>query len=78
MQNTRLKTKTEAGHIFRLVGLVGSVWHPTLQLRLEGASFSNRHTVYANFFPSDPFLSLAHILTSPPPTPPPLHILVFA
>lgn len=28
MQNAMLKTKTEGGHIFRLVGLVGSIWHP--------------------------------------------------
>lgn len=59
MQNAMLKTKREGGQIFRLVGLVGSIWHPKLQLCLEGASFSNRHTAPANFSPSDPFLSLS-------------------
>lgn len=39
MQNAMLKTKREGGQIFRLVGLVGSIWHPKLQLCLEGASF---------------------------------------
>ncbi|CAB1420561.1 unnamed protein product [Pleuronectes platessa] len=50
-----LNTKGE--QILRLVGLVGSVWHRELQLCLGGASFSNRHTLPANFSPSDPFLS---------------------
>lgn len=45
MQNAMLKTKREGGQIFRLVGLVGSVWQPKLQLCLEGASFSNRHSL---------------------------------
>lgn len=71
MQNAMLKTKREGGHIFRLVGLVGSIWHPKLQLCLGGASFSNRHTVPANFSPSDPFL-FSLILTFSP------CILVFA
>lgn len=62
MQNAMVKTKREGGQIFRLVGLVGSIWHPKLQLCLEGASFSNRHTVSANFSPSDPF-SFSLILT---------------
>ncbi len=45
MQNAMLQTKREGGHIFRLVGLVGSVWHPKLQLCLKGASYSNRHSL---------------------------------
>lgn len=59
MQNAMLKTKREGGQIFRLVGLVGSIWHPNLQLCLGGASFFKTDTVSANFFPSDPFLSLS-------------------
>lgn len=45
MQNATLKTKREGGQIFRLVGLVGRIWHPQLQLCLEGASFSKRHSL---------------------------------
>lgn len=39
MQNATAETKRKGGHIFRLVGLVGSIWQPTPQLCLEGASF---------------------------------------
>lgn len=54
MQNATAETKGKGGHIFRLVGLVGSIWQPTPELCLEGASFSNRHTASANSSPSDP------------------------
>lgn len=77
MQNAMLKTKREGGQIFRLVGLVGSIWHPKLQLCLEGASFSNRHSLcqllsfwsfsfslILTFFPPYPCFSLN---TSSPP-----------
>lgn len=79
MPNATVQTKGEAGQIFRLVGLLGSAWHPSLQSLFVGGGcqlFStkkNPDTVSANFSPSDPFLPLS-FLTSPPPA---LRILVF-
>lgn len=72
MPNATVQTKGEAGQIFRLVGLLGSAWHPSLQslfgvVVVGWQLFQKTDTVSANFFPSDPFLPL--ILTSPPPHP---------
>lgn len=36
MQNATVQTKGEAGQIFRLVGLLGSAWHPSLQSLFGG------------------------------------------
>lgn len=36
MQNATVQTKGEAGQIFRLVGLLGSAWHPILQSLFGG------------------------------------------
>ena len=71
MQNAMLKTKREGGQIFRLVGLVGSIWQPKLQLCLEGASFSNRHSLcqLLSFWSFSFSLSFQHF---------PPHILVFS